>query len=216
MNRIFAVMVAALILTPLAALAENADEGLYDPVPPDGSAFVRFVNIDPAVKDEGPDANGKEYDDVEFGTVSPYYVVPKGELKTTFESATATAPIEEGKFYTQVLSGKEIKTITDSVSNVPAKAQVSLYNLSASSPELSLKTADGKTAITQTPVKPFETATRAMNAVKVGTAVYKGDGKVADVDSLVLERGKAYGVFVMDDGGKAKIVTAQAKTDTKK
>ena len=83
------ILALALLVAPSLAFADNQDEGLYDPVAPAGSAFVRFISVDPSMKDgdDSPTVNGKEYDGVPFATVSPYFVIPKGDLKTTFHQA---------------------------------------------------------------------------------------------------------------------------------
>lgn len=219
MTRFFAILALAVLLpfaAQNAALAENADEGLYDPVPPPGSAYVRFINVDPDVNDEGVDANGKEYSDVPFAEMSPYYVFPKGEVKASFEEASTTLKVESGKFYTLVLSKDKIVPLTDPTNTNGAKALVTLYNLSKT-PEAVLKTADGKITVTETPAKSGALSSRVMNAVKFTTAVYSGDTKIMDGQELALERGKSYAVVLYDDKeGAPHITNFIATTDTKK
>lgn len=219
MIRFSMILALALLVAPVAAFADNQDEGLYDPVAPAGSAFVRFISVDPSLKDgdDSPTVNGKEYDSVPFATVSPYFVIPQGELKTTFHEASTTAKAKSGKFYTQVLRGDRIVTLTDTLADKnPNKAQVIFYNLSVHS-AVSLKTADGSVAITQQPVKANSEAARSVNAIKLKSTVYAGDSKLTSVPSLVLERGKAYAIVLLSEAdGEPKVVTALSRTDTNK
>lgn len=208
----------AVLISPLAAMAENTDDGLYDPVAPAGSAFIRFMNADPSVKNnQAPTANGKQYEEVDYAQVSPYYPIPKGALKTTFMTASTEATLEEGKFYTQVLRAERIETIADPVTEKnPNKAQVSFYNLSVT-PEVSLKTADGATAITTEPVKSGKAAARLLNAIKLNSGIFNGTTRLAAVDALALERGKAYSIVLFsDENGEPKVVTTTNSTDTTK
>lgn len=217
-----AVLCAALIPVFLAGVAARAaggpDDGLYAPLPPEGSAFVRFVQADPAIKEDlSPSANGKSYDGRDFATVSPYYVVPKGTAAFAFGAAKADHALESGKFYTAALvSGSKIVVLEDAAADNRAKALIQFYNFSAQD-GLTLKTADEKIEIIPaTPKNASES--REINAVKVALAVFGEDDSGSEaLGDAVLERGKALGVFAFHDGaGGARAVSVAASTDTTK
>ena len=219
MIRFSMILALALLISPAVTLADNQDEGLYDPVAPAGSAFIRFINVDPSIKggDDSPTVNGKEYDGVPFATVSPYFVIPKGDLKTTFHQASSSMLAESGKFYTQVLRADRIETLTDELADKnPNKAQIIFYNLSIHS-AVSLKTSNGSLAITAKPVAAGKQSARSVNPIKLDAAIFAGETKLAPVPSLVLERGKAYAIVILSEAdGEPKVITALSRTDTNK
>jgi alginate O-acetyltransferase complex protein AlgF len=218
--RATALMAVLMSVFALGAVARAAgpDEGLYAPVPPDGSAFVRFVQADPAVKEDAkPKAAGKAYDGREFASVSAYYVVPQGKTALEFGPAKDDRDLVAGKFYTVVLlAGGQMGVIEDKAADNRAKALIQLYNLSAK-PDLSLKTADGKVEVV--PATPAgASGSREINAVKVPLALHgTGASGSEPVGDVTLERGKALGLFAFDNGvGGVRIVQVSASTDTTK
>lgn len=200
-----------------AAQAAGPDEGLYAPVPPDGAAFVRFIDADPKASDLGrvPSAGGKNYDALEFGKISPYYVQKDLKVDLAFGEEKLPAELEAGKFYSAVLSGGKVTLVPDMASENRAKALVNLYNFSPLE-NVELKTSDGKIPVAG-PAAPGAGASREMNAVKVDFAVFDKDGKSHPVEGLTLQRGAAYNVLVLESKpGEIKILTSQSKTDTTK
>lgn len=217
--RYFTAFLTALVLIGGlgAARAAGPDEGLYAPVPPEGAAFVRFIQADPAAasEDQTPAAAGKKYDALEFGSVSPYYVQKQLKADLAVGAAVRPSELEAGKFYSAVLHGGKVALLTDTASDNRAKALVTLYNLS-SLESVELKTADGKIPVAG-PAAPNTNAAREMNAVKVDMAVFDKAGKAHAVEGLTLQRGAAYNVLVLEPKpGEIKIVTVQSATDTTK
>lgn len=194
------------------------DEGLYDPLPPEGSAFVRFINAKPDASESlKPSLDGKSYDDLDFSEVSSYYVKPAAEsVKVAFEGAgETTGKLEEGKFYTAVLRGSGVEIIEDAATENRTKALVLFYNLTDKN-ALGLKTADGKTAIVPD-VKSGDVGSREMNAVRIGFSVAEGDSAVAKVDEQALQRGSAYAVIAMTGkDGAPQALFVPSRTDTTK
>lgn len=216
-----AALLAVLIPVFLAGAASRAagpDEGLYAPVPPEGSAFVRFVQADPSIKNGAkPKAGGKSYDGRDFATSSPYYVVPKGKTALELDAGKLERDLEAGKFYTVVLaSGSALSILEDKAADNRAKALIQLYNLS-SKPDLALKTVDGKVEIVPA-TAPGASGLREINAVKVPLAVFGAGASGSEpVGDVTLERGKALGVFVFDNGlGGVQMTQVVASTDTTK
>lgn len=200
-----------------AARAAGPDEGLYAPIPPEGAAFVRFIQADSKASDLGqiPSAAGKKYEALEFGHVSPYYVQKQLKVDLAFGEAVRPFELEAGKFYSAVLLNGKVEVVPDTASENRAKALVSVYNFS-SLEGIELKTADGKIPVAG-PVAPGAGTSREMNAVKVDFAVFGKDGKSYPVEGLTLQRGAAYNVLVLEPKpGEIKIVSVQSKTDTTK
>lgn len=182
-------------VTPTYSMA-NMDSGLYDPLPPEGSAFVRFVNAAGEKGSEQTSANGKGYVYLEHKETSPYFVMEEKETELGFGAMKSNFTPAAGKFYT-VVWRDDLNIIEDDQNDNRAKSQILFYNLS-NHDKLSLKTKDGKVAIVKDVVKGA-VSSRQINPVKVDLAVYKGDEKIMDLDSLSMERGMAYGAFIYAD-----------------
>lgn len=197
MNKTTAAYIIALLLmgsTP--ALAQ--DQGLYDPLPPEGSAFVRFVNEYEATTSQQAKANSKGYDYLNFKQVSSYYVVPQGPVKAEVGKAAADFTAESGKFYTVVLNeAGTVDVKTDPANENQAKSQVVFYNLSDNA-DLSLKTADGAVEIVP-PQAAGGVADKQINPVKVSLAVFDGTTKIKDLGPVSLDRGVSYSAIVMSN-----------------
>ncbi|MDB5477780.1 MAG: hypothetical protein JWM96_275 [Alphaproteobacteria bacterium] len=211
MKKLFAVFILILSFAAVSVRAE--DEGLYDPVPPPGSAFVRFVNAQSDAKELKPAIHGKEYNAIKQGEVGPYVPAKKGDESFKFGGAEAKESLEEGTSYTVILKGGALAVLKDEAIANQAKAMIAFYNLS-SVENLSLKTDDGKVAIIP-PVATGKSGYREINAVKVNLAVYNGDAKAADVAPIALRRREPTAVVAMDkEGGTVATQIVQAKTDT--
>ncbi len=203
-------MLSAFGFSSGAAMAE--DEGLYDPAPPSGSAFVRFINADEVPAQ--PEAKGKKHAKISTGIVSPYYPVAAGETDLRLGEAKTSQDIEEGAFYTAILKDAGLKVMKDQSPDNPAKAMLAFYNLTDKG-DLTLKTDDGKVEIIPA-TGPVESGYRQVNGVEIKAAVYNGDAKIADAGSVDLKRGKASAVVVTQDGDDFKASAVQAETDSSK
>src|SRR5688572_6556184 len=96
-----------ILSTALLGFAHNAaaqDQGLYDPLPPEGSAFVRFLSESSGTGSVQAKANSKGYDYLTAKQVSSYYIVPQGPVKAEIGAASKDFNAEAGKFYTVVLN----------------------------------------------------------------------------------------------------------------
>ncbi len=200
-NRNSCLYLLVLLLTALPVLAASEDEGLYDPVPPEGSAFVRFIHADANIEgDNPPKINGKQRDGVKFTGVKPYGVVDSGLVKTSLGPASVDFEAEPDKRYTLILKGGQLKVTEDPEAKDELKAQMIVYNMT-SRDDVTLKTADGKVSIVG-PLKAGEIADREINPIKVSFAIYVGDKKFADMTDWPLERKESYVVAVFEQGGK--------------
>lgn len=183
----------------MAALPATAqDAGLYDPLPPEGSAFVRFVSESSEAGSKEAKANDKGYDYLNARQVSSYYVIPQGSVKATIGDAAKDFNAEAGKFYTVVLNENgAVDVKTDPQNENAAKSQIVFYNLSGKS-NLSLKTSDGKVEVVP-PQPDGAVAAKQINPVKVSLAVFDGEKKLKDLGSVSLERSASYSAIAMNE-----------------
>lgn len=207
------------VLLALAVMAFSfpamaQDEALYDPVAPEGSAFVRFINDGDKAEALKPAIGGKTYKETPFGEAGPYVPVKGGEAADlSLGGATAKETLEKGAYYTVLLKGGALSVLKDEALANPAKAEIAFYNLTGKD-GLALKTADGKTEVVA-PVASGKAGYREINGVTVPVAVYSGADKAAELAApLDLKRGEATTVIVRETDKGLEAVAAQAKTDT--
>lgn len=198
MKKFLALLALALCLSAPARAAANADAGLYDPVPPEGSAFVRFVNVHPAGGSREAKLGGRTVGHLSFRDISSYFVTPGKKTAASIGQASAEHDFAPGRFYTVALRDNgRLQVYEDPANANSAKSQITLYNFS---PEkaLSLKTSDGKVEVI--PAATADTpGIRQINPVKVSLAVYDGGKVLYDLGPVSMDRARAYSVLVYPD-----------------
>lgn len=201
-------LMAFVMISP--AVAAGPDAGLYDPLPPEGSVFIRYINASSETSSKPVGANGKASDYPKPNEVTPYFVAPEGKTEIGFGDIKLAHDTVAGKFYTVIWTGGDALTvIEDPVNENRAKSQILFYNIASEEP-VSLKTGDGKVEIVAATEKG-KSGVREINPVKVTLAAYKGDSKIGDVGEQSLERGMAYSLILF---GEDKLVWARSVTNT--
>ena len=197
---------AAMWLPAGQALAVNADTGLYDPAPPPGSAFVRFLSAYQKNGSNESKINGKTLEYVDFGEVSSYFVAPKGKTDIVVGKARESADLAEGGYYTVILKNEnDIEVVADPLNDNLSKAQIIFYNLMPGK-TLSLKTSGGNVDIVPS-VAAGKSGSRQLNPVNVPVAVYDEDRILRDLGGLPLERGRSYSVVAYPDNAVRQIAS---------
>jgi hypothetical protein len=188
--RSFVLALAALGLFGGAA-AQDGD--LYGPAIE--AAFVRVVNAgDTAEVTVGERALGA----LATGQVTPYYAFPAGSYPLVVGGAQQEVGLELFLYYTVVVHEGGVAVLQDAPLTDPARALLSLYNLSGLA-AADLVTADGSTEVI-TGVPPLAGEGVEVNAAEVDLAV-RGDGEVIEtLQNLDLTRGEAYSAFVLGTG----------------
>lgn len=213
MKKLLTFVFALLVMVPSLVIAAGEDEGLYDPVAPEGSAFVRLLNVGEGEVDFSTD--GKSRFVVAGGDISPYVVQKKGAFKAEAGGLSVDVVAEEGAYYTIFAKDGVLTSSRDMAVASRAKAMVMFYNLTAAE-GVSLKTADGKVEIiAQLPVGG--SAGREMNSVKVSIGAFSGVESLASLKDAVIERGNAYAIVAMPDAqGTVSLHMFKASTSTVK
>jgi hypothetical protein len=122
------IVVAALILPWAGADLSRADDAaLYEKPLDPKAAFVRVIA--PGAKMAAVDS--KSFSGLDNG-VTPYVAVTPGEIPVSSNLAEGKLTASAGKFYTAVLTERGVHTIEDKLTRNPAKANLTLYNLSDS------------------------------------------------------------------------------------
>jgi alginate O-acetyltransferase complex protein AlgF len=196
-----------LIALPASLFAQDA---LYDPDPPAGSAFVRVVNGTGA-------ATAATLGDRDFGEVAAqgstkYRVVPQGSR--AWKANGAAFDVAEGGFYTVLIRADgSASLLVDPVLSSRSKALVIFYNADGEG-SWDLKTADGKVPLI-TGVATGGNGSREVNGIKVDLAAFSGQTASPSVPGIQLERGNAYSFFLFKTAAGLQAVWAQNTTTTR-
>lgn len=183
----------------------DTDAGLYDPLPPAGSAFVRFINMQG--EKATPSAKGKKYKKLNNKKVSSYYVVPQGKVEVSVGSEKIVTNIAEGRFYT-VIGDEGVFVLEDKANKDRSKATIAAYNLSDLD-EISLKANKGKIEVLER-ISSKSVGSRDINAVKIDFSLFRNGDEIFSFEEEIIERGNHYSIIY--DGEEARMVTATTNT----
>jgi hypothetical protein len=139
---------------------------------------------------------GKSYGAATFGNITAYAPVQQGDADFSIGTKSIKAQLKGGSYYTVLFTKRSVTVLQEPSGDDKLKAQIIVINAS-STPGITLKTADGSTAIVSA-VDPEKLDGRAVNAVKIPLSVYAAKNKVGDIDAHLLERGARYAVVVYD------------------
>lgn len=173
----------------------RADEALYGSAPPPDAAFFRILNIS---DEKITVAVGQEVEvEVEPLEVTDYgFGSATGLVISIGDKTIVDSPASEQRF-TIVYSGPDHNTqvIEDMPFDNKRMALIKMYNFADAQP-LQLKTVDGKIEILKA-VPLNGSAERVIKAVKLATAVYIGNEKLANTEPLLLQKDNVTSIFAV-------------------
>lgn len=191
---------------PLPGRAQ--DEGLYDPVPPADSVFLRLISamggaqVGPAVFADGGE-----------GAISPYKVLEAGTLPLSAGDLSAELTLEPGTSYSLALIPEAPGYILfkDEIVEDPRKCGLMLYNLSATPAKLFVPR-DGKEIPIIEGLAPGAHQTRAVNAITVDLAVAADGSEIGRFPQVKLRRRSHMTFVVAGPAGALKAMSAENAT----
>ncbi|MDZ3995506.1 alginate O-acetyltransferase AlgF [Pseudomonas sp. Teo4] len=188
-------LAAGLSLASMQAFA-GADAALYGPTAPKGSTFVRLFNASSAPT--AATVGNTQIKQVGAQASSDFSFLPGGDYTAQVGGKSVPVKLAADKYYTLVNNAAgNPQLIEEPPFKNKQKALVRVQNLSDQA--LTLKTADGKTAVVQS-VAAKGRGEREINPVKVNLALFEGDKKVSDLKPVALERGEAAVLYVTGSG----------------
>src|SRR5687768_14706973 len=108
---LFASLPVVLFWTSLLALpVRAADEGVYGPVAPPGSAFIRVFNATAQGELEGR-VGDKVLTDIGAFNASEFVFLPAGKYTLTVGPASQPVTLKPDRYYTAALEGREIRLL---------------------------------------------------------------------------------------------------------
>lgn len=196
------------------------DEGLYTPQAPEGSAFVRFVNMTEA--DVNIAMDSKMFEPLSSLKASPYYVTQESKVELTIGDEILKEFIEPEKYYTvsitedhndsHIIQNNLLNTyvMEDEKNTDRSKATISFYNFQHDG-TASLKAKQGQVYVFEE-VRADENTTRDVNPIKIDLSVHVGNSRedFVTVEPFIMERGNHYSVFY--DGHNAFYSAATVDT----
>ena len=194
---------ALLLLAPLASQAQESSAGLYGPVAPAGSAYVRVLNLSTAPAQVMLSSKSKSQK-VNAGQLGAYLFTAPGTRTVTVNQTAQDIDLQSNSAYTLVYDGSSLASIVDPYANDPKKALVAFYNLTEQ--PLTLKTQDGKHAIVDS-IGKNDSGVRPVNEVKIGFAAFNGEQSVATFDEALLKKGRSYSYVVVPQGNSVRTIS---------
>ena len=189
----------AFVLAPVTSAF--ADDGLYEDVFDPISSFVRVVAPGQTVVSIG----GNKVREIEGG-VSLYVNVMPGVIDVALPNGNVEMAVSASTHYTLIMTADgETSIITDDIANNPSKADVSLYNLSATDGvDLYVPAAN---AVAIDDIASLQSQTIALRApLTLDFAVRSGEEILTSVLQVELERGAGVSiVLVATDGGYSAV-----------
>ena len=192
-------------LGAVVASPAMAQQFLYDPEPPAGSAFLRFVNAGPAALTLRPDFDVARTMTPE-ARVSPYVVVERvaGRALAVDGTAITLAP---GSFNTLIATPAGLRLVVDQAEFNQLRARLAFYNATADCADATLVLAPGGQAVFQG-LAPGEGRSRAVNPaaarLRASCAAGEAAGTAAVAPEFALEglvAGGMYSIWLMRPAG---------------
>jgi len=198
-----------LCLAGRSPLAADTKSSVYGPPAPQGSAFVRVLNLATGQSGLRLGVGAANFGPLRFAQASPYRPVAADIYVLRAAGRQATVTVRPGAYYTAAITDEGIRFLEDPPHTDPARAQIFLYNFS-SIPELALKTADGRTTVVG-PVRSGDSGVVAVNPIRIRFAVYRGEARIGLIEDLGLARGESYSVFAGGRGSDILLFSARAE-----
>jgi len=176
--------------------AKDANNALYDPVAPDGSAFIRAINVSSGyitVKLSSKNESQK----ISSKSIGGYLFTPEGNITIDINGVKKDVTLKENDIISLVFNNNSITSIHDTPFKNKRKARANFYNLTDK--KLSLKTSDGKHQLID-PITKSHRSHRDINGIKVKLSAFDESKKLIDFDKLLFKKGRSYSFVVYREG----------------
>ena len=201
-------LAVGLTAMPLAASAQSTGR-LYDPMPPEDSAYVRVVQAGPG-SPVAVSVDGKvKVKQLAARTPSEYWVLPAGKHVIQLQSAGKAGPrvtldaAEQGAYtiaFPSAAANARAYTFQDRTGTNKLKAMMAVYHLAPGAGTIDVTTADGKTKVF-TGLKAGTPAILEVNPIQVKLVASRGATPLANA-ALNMRQGNAYSVFLFPSGAQ--------------
>ena len=197
------------------AAPSAAQQFLYDPEPPAGSAFLRFVNAGPAALTLRPDfAAARTLGTTPDERVTPYAVVERVAGRTLALEGRAIT-LAPGSFNTLIVTPAGQRLVVDQAEFNQLRARLTFYNATADCADGGLMLAPGGQAVFQG-LAPGEGRSRAVNpaAARLRATCAAGEAPEFALEGLVA--GGMYSIWLMRPNGAPLGFTTRDSTERRR
>lgn len=195
--------------------AANAQQFLYDPEPPAGSAFLRFVNAGAAELALRPDfAAARTLGATSETRVTPYAVVERVAGRALAVDGTAIT-LQPGSFNTLIVTPAGRRLVVDQAEFNQLRARLTYYNATADCAEGKLSLAPGGQAVFQG-VAPGEGRSRAVNPAAARLIAGCASGEAPEFALEGLVAGGMYSIWLMRPGATAIAFLSRDSTERRR
>ena len=199
------------VLAGVPELSAQEAPDVYGPPAPRNAGFIRLVNAGTPGNTISTTIGSRSYGPLAFGDVTPYRPVRSGIYLATVAGARGEVIVSPDSYHTVAAGGDEIRVISDTRHEDPARAQLVLYNLLPSG-RADLLVAPNGTAVIQD-VDAGTAEARAVNAVTAGFTVLGPSGARISAGELELSRGDSFGIFLIPAAGAPTVVSHRATVE---
>ena len=176
-----------------------AQQFLYDPEPPAGSAFLRFVNAGPDALQLRPDFTAAHTLGTEPGArITPYAVV-EGVAGRRLALEGRPITLRPGSFNTLIVTPDRQWLVTDQAEFNQLRARLTFYNATAGCADAMLALAPGGQPVFQG-LAPGEGRSRAVNPAPARLRAVCAAGEAPEIALEGLEAGGMYSIWLMRPG----------------
>ena len=215
----------ALSVLTCGGLARAQGEGaVYDPLPPPGSAFVRFVNATGSAVSVRPDfLPPQQLGTANAGRLTPYLVAERVAgralgvaVQGGGKHGQTTLRAEPGSFVTVIVEPGEgaslaIAQIVDQTDFNQSRARLAFYNAMPGCASAAIMLASADTAVFQD-VAPGAAKARSVNPVAAPVRALCGGEPAAALTLEGMEAGGMYSIWLMQPGPAALAFLARDTT----
>ncbi len=207
----------AAVLWPLLASAQSTGR-LYDPMPPEDSAYVRVLQASPGAP-VSVLVDGKiKQSRLAARSVSDYWVLPAGTHVIELQSAGKPGPrvsikaARRGAYtiaFPSAAATAKAYTFEDRTGTNKLKSMLAVYHLAPGAGALDIATADGKTQVFPG-LKPGTREILEVNPIQVKLVAARSGGASVANAALNMSQGSAYSIFLFPSGAQGvNAVTGQ-------
>jgi len=187
-------LLALACVTGSSKASDSPDGALYD-LAPEGSAFVRLINLRKNASEVV--LAKKSLKSKDHCSASGYRYFSPGEYQVSSQGMQLAARLEPQQAYSIVINDSQLMLIKDAYVKDRKLSLVSAYNFSQTT-SLALKTADGRHTVFAG-LEPLKQQARTINPVKAHFSLFAEDVSVLNVKPVIFERGVASSLLICGD-----------------
>lgn len=190
----FFIMTLALTSLLFSFLVQADEAALYDEAP-EGSAFIRLINLTSSPIDTG--IANKMLAVKKYCYASEYVYLPGGEYTVNNQTVNWRGELQADKAYSLIVSDAGVRLEQEQHFSSVRKGLLAVHNFSSHS--ISVRTTQGNKPVFEV-IEVDTKKSREVNPLKIQLSVHTGNEGVLDVAPVIFQAGVISSLFVCHDG----------------